>query len=471
MVRALVALLVALPFALAGCVGSTQEILPESVPAGLLLKPAAVELWHNPQTTPHPAFGFPTLTQPATGESVPEAWRPIPAAELPAKITGLELLAAGADAGIESGAGMSVFGSLAVVPGYGAGTKVVDISDPTMPDVLATIEEEDGNHRNVDLIAYPDGRLVAVFATNARYLDVWDLTDPKAPTHLPKIEPETRTHKVNVVPGTPIVYNANSMGGGNTGIVAGQGTGVTEIYDLTDPANPVHVQDFANGYGCHHIYFWIDPAQEKYRAICAGVQMTQLWDIADPLNPSVIVSIPVHHGNTMLPAASRSPTMFSHFAILNYAGDVLVVGDETGGGGQPPGCDVGLQAAGRSVSGPLGNLWFYDVSDETSPKLVGTFGPSVPLVANQPDPANGPGAAFFSCTAHHGRLVPDPEGRDLLAMAFYSAGVILVEFSDPANPLAIDQFAEGTNVWEVQYYNGYLFTGDLNRGMDVLGFV
>jgi hypothetical protein len=63
--------------------------------------------------------------------------------------------------------------------------------------------------------------------------------------------------------------------------------------------------------------------------------------------------------------------------------------------------------------------------------------------------------------------VPDPE-RDILAMAFYRAGVVLVDFTDVTNPTLLDQFDDGTDTWEVQYYNGYLFTGDLARGMDVL---
>jgi len=260
------------------------------------------------------------------------------------------------------------------------------------------------------------------------------------------------------------------------------GAGQTEIYDLSDPANPVLVKEWKNGFGCHHIYFWNNAAQEKYRAICAGVEYTQIWDTADPLNPEVIVSIPVHHGRAGTPSASVSgvpsatgilaangvpvpgvpvpvpvstTVAFSHFSILNDDGTVLIVGDEMGGGGGYPGCG----ARREDTSTPLGALWFYDVRNEKDPQLRGWFSPGT----------KGAYGTSSSCTAHHGRLVPDAE-RDLLAMAFYAAGVVLVDFTDPAKPRMVDQFDQGTDTWEVQYYNGYLFTGDLARGMDVLGF-
>jgi hypothetical protein len=441
--------------ALAGCVqtpSGTQEVDPASV-LGLL--PATEPLWNNPQTAPHPLFNYPTLSNPATGANIPSWWNPIPVRPLPEQITGMELVTAAGDQ-MKQGAGMSVFGSLAVVPGYGEPTAIFDISDPEAPVLLSTLDDE--SHRNVDFIAYPSGRLVIVLSTGAGILPVWDITDPTDPKHLVDLEPASGTHKVNVVPGTPIVYNANSNGGagsGPTGLVAGMtpGTaaGQTEIFDLTDPEDPVHVQDWKNGFGCHHIYFW--NSAEKQRALCAGIEFTQIWDTADPRNPTVITSLPVHHGVAGTPSASIPLMAFSHFSILNDDGTILIVGDEMGGGSVPPGCSA--------PGAPTGAIWFYDVKDETSPQLLGWFSPGHHL---------DPSRAAVSCTAHHGRLVPGPDGQDLLAMAFYGAGVALVDFSDPTMPRLVDQFAEGTDTWEVQYYNGYLFTGDLNRGMDVLTF-
>jgi hypothetical protein len=434
---------------------------------------ADAPLWDDPQNTPHPVFNWPTLSSPPMGGELPKYWKPIPARELPKPITGLMHVAQAER--IPSSGGMALFGSLAVLPGLGNESSVVDLRDPAAPRRLSRFnltgeksageEEPDhgllddflgvGSHRGAAMIAYPSGRLVAVFATNT-VIDVWDLTDPVRPRPLTPLR-TARSHKVGVVPGTPIVYNAASQGGSNLP----QGSGFTEIFDLTDPEHPIHVQNFPNGYSCHHVFFWNNPAQNKYRAICAGVEYTQLWDTLDPRNPRVIVSLPVHHGIPGTPSAAVAPVTFSHSAGLNRDGTVLYVGDENGGGGLPPGCVASAATPAGDPSTPVGALWFYDVSIETAPVLRGWYS-----ALNDPRVKS----PLRSCTAHHGRLVPDPDGRDLLAMSFYGDGVILLDFSNPLLPHAIAQFAENSNTWETWYHNGYLVTGDLARGMDVLTF-
>lgn len=461
--------LVALP--LAGCLqpGASSEKasgaakkLGSALPAVSELLSAGDPLWRDPQNTPHPAYNWPTVSHPAITEARPY-WKPIEPAQLPAVIRGISLLAKSPE-GLVKGAGIAVFGSLVVVPGYGANSSVVDISDPAKPRVLSTFMPQEGmsSHRGATFIAYPDGRLVTVISTG-RGLDVWDLTNPEFPEPLPPIV--VSSHKVGVVPGTPVVYNAKSSGGGDMGMFEDQATGVTEIYDMTDPYNPVQ-SNFTNGFGCHHVYFWNDLDAKKFRAICAGIEFTQLWDTADPLDPKVIVSVPVHHGVAGTPSAGVTLAAFSHFAGLNLDGTILMVGDEMGGGGLPPGCVASANTPAGAVSTPIGALWFYDVSDEENPRVLGWYSP-----LNDPRVKAAP---TTSCTAHHGRLVP-AEGRDMIAMSFYGAGVVLVDFTGigtPGGPLprVVGQFAGGTNVWETWYNQGYLFTGDMARGMDVLKF-
>ena len=443
----------ALALLAAGCIAPNAADLDAASAADLSLLPTTEPLWLDPENAPHPKFNWPTLVNPGTGEGIPAFWQPIPAAELPETITGIShLVNVGAD--VPTGAGISLFGSLAIVPGFGDLSYIVDISDPTAPKKISEFEPVQGSHRGSAVIAYPTGQLVAVFSTGAGF-EAWDITDPTMPEPASQVEPTDGGHKLGVVPGTPYVYNAASTGGG---LQADEGTGITAIYDMTDPYAPRHVQDFPNGFGCHHIYFW--QSAEKQRAICAGIEFAQIWDIADPENPVVIVSVPIPHGVTALPSPSVVPvvTPFAHFSILNDDGTVLIVGDEMGGGSLPPGCTVGVANPVRDVSAPTGALWFYDVSDETDPSLLGWYSPGHHL---------DPGNANASCTAHHGRLVPDAE-RDLLAMSFYGAGVVLLDFTDPMSPQMLDQFKDGSNTWETWYYNGYLFTGDLNRGMDVL---
>ncbi|MFA5944830.1 MAG: hypothetical protein WC876_10235 [Candidatus Thermoplasmatota archaeon] len=474
---------------LAGCLGGNDDsdgsVLGQYTGDRALF--AGPALWVAPQDTPHPKWNWPTLANPPAGDDVPTYWKPIAMKALPTHIGGLEHVATvGEDQGVLAGAGIAVFGSLAVVPSDGwngaEGGVVVDISDPTNPKALGTMATVG---RGATIIAYPDGRLVSAISTSPGF-DVVDITDPMTPVVVGNATPTEGGHKIGVVPGTPIVYNAGSSGGefatplsylapGPCNVSADQCTGYTSIYNLTDPTNPVLVQEFQNGLACHHIFFYNAPDGSKQRAICAGIQYTQLWDTTDPEHPSVIVNIPVHYGYANGPSGALSLAAFSHTAGMNIDGTILYVGDENMGGALPPGCGAGSMTPAGEAGTPIGATWFYDITTETEPRLLGYFAPPRDLqhrVERPGQPANA-----GSCTTHHGRIVPDPEGRDLLAMSYYNDGVILLDFTPQGpetvsivEPKIIGEFQEGSDTWETWYYGGYLFVGDLERGLDILTF-
>jgi hypothetical protein len=53
----------------------------------------------------------------------------------------------------------------------------------------------------------------------------------------------------------------------------------------------------------------------------------------------------------------------------------------------------------------------------------------------------------------------------------YNAGVQVVDYSDPRNPKRIGQYiADGATTWVAQYHKGYIFAGDMSRGLDVFRF-
>jgi hypothetical protein len=442
-------------------------------PGTLFAGPA---LYEDPQNTPHPAYNWPTLSHPAVGPDVPRYWRPNNGTDLPMEVTSLEHVAQ--TPGVASGAGIALFGSLAVVPSYSTSvnSSIVDISDPSDPKVIGSFLTQLGSHRGAVIIAYPTGRLVTVISTGGG-LDVWDITDPTKPEPLTPISknPDNTTfgsHKVGVVPGTPIVYNARSSGGGDPQEAqTGAGGGLTEMFDFSDPDNILRLPDFVNGYSCHHIYFWNNVTEEKYRATCAGIEYTQIIDTTDPYHPEVIVSVPYGLGDPTFPSQSVPLAAFSHYAGLSRDGKVLLVGDENGGGLGPIGCVARVDTPLGAVSVPVGAVWFYDVSDETTPQYLGHFSASQFDRAGMEDPtATDPTA---SCTAHHGRLIPIA-GGDLLAMSFYGAGTIVIDFTPVRSegaglPRMVAQYlGDGANVWETWYYNGHLYTGDMGRGMDIV---
>ncbi|MFA5944832.1 MAG: hypothetical protein WC876_10245 [Candidatus Thermoplasmatota archaeon] len=456
---------------------------------------AGPALYEDPQNTPHPAYNWPTLSHPAVGPDVPALWKPMQGTDLPMEITELKHVVQ--TPGVESGAGIALFGSLAVVPSYSTSinSSIVDISDPTQPKVIGSFLTQLAEHRGATILAYPTGRLVTVISTGSG-LDVWDITDPTSPQPLPPVSENPdgsafSSHKVGVVPGTPIIYNAGSSGGAENGIAGpeastGEGVGVTEMFDFSDPENVVRLPDFANGYSCHHIYFWNNVTEGKFRSTCAGIEYTQIIDTTDPKAPEVIVSVPYGLGDPTFPSQSVFLLAFSHYAGLSRDGTILLVGDENGGGLGPIGCVARVDTPAGAVSVPVGAVWFYDVSDESNPVYLSHVSASQMERAQSYDPTGAQvdpsdpagtaaGAAFgqASCTAHHGRLVPAVD-KDVLAMSFYGAGVLVIDFTAVRNegvglPTVVAQYAgTGANVWETWYYSGYLFTGDMGRGMDIL---
>ncbi|MFC7643124.1 hypothetical protein ACFQX6_21425 [Streptosporangium lutulentum] len=62
-------------------------------------------------------------------------------------------------------------------------------------------------------------------------------------------------------------------------------------------------------------------------------------------------------------------------------------------------------------------------------------------------------------------------GKDILVQAWYQGGVSIVDFT--AEPKEIGFFERGPveglgGSWSAYYYNGYIYSSDITRGLDVL---
>jgi hypothetical protein len=81
-----------------------------------------------------------------------------------------------------------------------------------------------------------------------------------------------------------------------------------------------------------------------------------------------------------------------------------------------------------------------------------------------------------NCVSHNGGLLPVP-GRDIMVQGWYQGGVDVFDFTDPENPYEIAYFDRGPvdaanlvvgGSWGAYYYNGYIYSSELSRGLDVL---
>jgi hypothetical protein len=324
-----------------------------------------------------------------------------------------------------------------------SGSFIVDITDPSDPELVAEIQCTGIHVRTIQL----EERLLMTLSSQSNDncddaapgggIRLIDVTDPHYPVVGTQLPLALGSHTHTPYGDSGIIYNsAYNLYTNIASNMHPEPHMRSEIIDVSDWENPVVVDEFmfpagSISIGCHDMW----PVPEWDRVYCAAISETQIWDTSDPLSPQIISTI--HN-----PAIS-----IHHTSTVSEDGNVLIIGDEwTGAIG--PGCFDGGTA-------PIGSIWFYDISDETDPQLLSYFAP----------PHMGPG---IPCTAHNFNTI---EGHDVLVAAFFTAGTAVIDFSDPSSPTLIDLYQPGeTDVWAAYYHNGHIFTGDRGRGLDVLMF-
>ena len=212
---------------------------------------------------------------------------------------------------------------------------------------------------------------------------------------------------------------------------------------LTKPAAPIGPGGTRPGpVQCHDITVY--PAIGLAGGACAGYGV--LLDIRDPANPR------------RLTAAADSNFAFWHSATFNNDGSKVLFTDEWGGGLQPK-CRV-------TDKPEWGADAIFTLSHDTL-----TFRSYYKMPAPQTPVEN--------CVAHNGSLIPVP-GRDIMAQGWYQGGVSVFDFTDPAHPKEIAFFDRGpmdstklvaAGSWAGYWYNGYIVSSEIGRGLDVFELV
>ncbi|MGD9629951.1 MAG: LVIVD repeat-containing protein [Pyrinomonadaceae bacterium] len=171
-----------------------------------------------------------------------------------------------------------------------------------------------------------------------------------------------------------------------------------------------------------------------------------LLDIKDPANPKRI------------DAVNDPNYAYWHSASFSNDGSKVIFTDEWGGGGGPK-C---------RTTDP--NIWGANaVFNRVGNKLL--FAAYYKLPAAQTETEN--------CVAHNGSLIPVP-GRDLKVQSWYQGGISVMDFTDAAKPIEVAYFDRGPingerlisgGTWSAYWYNGYIYSSEIARGLDVLELV
>jgi hypothetical protein len=168
--------------------------------------------------------------------------------------------------------------------------------------------------------------------------------------------------------------------------------------------------------------------------------VAQLWDLSDLERPRTTAR--VHNANVRI----------WHSAAFTWDNQVVVFGDEAGGGGAP--------FCKASDPSTVGAAWFYRVADLDNLSATAQEQPlgHFKIPRPQGDVAN--------CTMHNFNVIP-VRGRYVLVSANYSGGTSVADFTDPASASEIGHFdPHGANTWSSYWYNNFIYTNDSGRDVD-----
>jgi hypothetical protein len=369
------------------------------------------------------------------------------------------------DESAPAGSDIELAGDYAFVGSYGEGMVVVDIHDPEHP-VRAGLFKCPGGQNDIQLS--PDARyaVMAIDTTaNACHAGkegsvVIDIADPRNPKEIAFIPIAVGAH--NNTLDWPYLYVDNYPTSYHK----------LEVFSLESPAAPRKVGEHDYGADSDGVHDSIVDHRPDGRSLlyAASIGNTDVLDVTNPAEPKLLLRF-----------ADPNITI-SHQAEPNFNRSLLLVTDEfLGGLNGTPACGrlpitatlppVAVATAGVSPLGNLPNptnigaLWLYALNPDGTVKnggpdgRVGTF--NLPIAA--------PDEQDRGCTIHVFWQAPD-ENR--LVAAWYGRGTHVVDFADPVNTREVGWFhPTNADTWSAKPHKGYVFTSDINRGMDVLKYV
>ncbi|MEW9533211.1 LVIVD repeat-containing protein [Microbispora sp. NPDC049125] len=365
------------------------------------------------------------------------------------------------------GTDLAFEGHYAFVGNY-EGFTVHDIGDPAHPKAVARVSCP-GGQNDVSV----SGDLLFLSVDEPRTSDtcasepgdstsdgewegirIFDISDKANPRYLKSVKTECGSHTNAIVPGKSAdtlylyVSSAGPEPGSKSCPAPHDNISIVEVPvdqpgDARVVAKPALFkgQDAEEGLGgCHDITAY--PEKGLAAGACYGDGV--LMDISDPVNPRVLQTV-----------TDEENFSIWHSATFNNDGTKIVFSDELGGGMAATCVPSGSPTKGADA--------IYELTPDHRLTRKGYF--KIPRMQS----------AKENCVAHNGSLVPVP-GRDIMVQAWYMGGVSVFDFTDPAKPVEIAYFERGPlppgdqlgGSWSAYYYNGYIYSSDITKGLDVL---
>ncbi|MDA0564945.1 hypothetical protein LG943_11515 [Streptomonospora sp. S1-112] len=293
------------------------------------------------------------------------------------------------------------------------GVRIFDLSDKSNPEYVAAVPTDCGSHTNTLVPGDRDTDYVYVssYAPSENYPNCRPPHDKIAIIEVPKDDPASAE-----VVAEPVLFPR----GGN--------------HDQDNLLRPTE--------GCHDITVY--PKRDIAAGACMGDGV--IMDISNPVKPRVTETV------------RDENFAFWHSATFTNEANAVLFTDELGGGGAPT-CteEIGPEHGANAIYTLKGGKKNPDLDFASYYKLPRHQGEQV-------------------CVAHNGSLIPVP-GKDYFVQSWYEGGVSVIDFNNPRKPREIGYFdisadeeagVTGNDTWSTYYYNGYVYSSDIVRGLDVL---
>ncbi len=304
------------------------------------------------------------------------------------------------------------------------GVRVFDVSNPRAPRLIHNIQTCRGSHTHT-LVPHPsDDQVVYIYVGGSSA--VRDASEmPECSSGSVEENPGTAQFRVDIIR-VPLDRPEEA-----------RVIGYTRAFEGLAPRG-------ARGgpSGCHDLTSY--PHFNLVAGSCGSYGI--LLDTSDPENP------------VRLDALADDNFSLWHTAVFNNDATTVVFTDEWGGGTQPR-CRAGDPYE-------LGGNTLLSIRDGRFTQHAYFKLPAVQTSTE-------------NCVSHNGGLIPVP-GRDIMVQGWYQGGVNVFDFTDPDNPVEIAFFDRGPiddetlvvgGSWGAYWYNGYIYSSELARGLDILEMV
>ena len=332
------------------------------------------------------------------------------------------------------------------------GTSIIDVTDPKNPKYLRHIPGEPGTYEagGAQMTRVCDGKSLPKGDPGKTYLlrtfgnqghEIWDVTTPENPSRIAFIGGLKGTHKSWWECDTGIAYLVS-------GVEGWRAHRMTQVYDLSDPANPRLIRNFglagqqpgASGATPTELHGMISTGPASNRVYFGyGTDKNGIAQIVDRVKLVTGTPDPTL-ANLNAPQIARinlGPTTGAH-STLPLLGMRIPEFAKDKDGGKRDILVIVNESLVNECQEQRQMVWFADITHETTPFIISSW--TVPEASGN---FCSRGGRFGSHSVNEN--MTSPYHRKLVFIAFFNAGVRALDVRNPYQPKEVGYFIPSIN--------------------------